>query len=650
MVKQVILGAVLLAACGSCTTVAALEQQQQQQRVHLQAWTPLEENEVPQDEHVSNRALLEIAEIGDYVQIHTNEVFEHLASMRNNTSTLSFAMPGQANTTLLCNLTESNLAMPPTLAAKFPTLHVWRGKCDDGSLVDLAGEEGAPDSISISFQQPMSAESIYVDSAVPSSSKYLVYNTRKARVASKHAGAGSSRYKYAEAPVPNDADLKARLSATKASAKSASRDEVNASTSSKQRAFASSTQSPTVGRKLRLALIAHKEYVAVSGSTKEAALLAMLKIIYRVNNVYMRELGVYFQLIDNNDELICLPDSTDDACDLSNDIYILYETYDFLEARGVTVDQYDIGHSFTTASGGVAAFESACTYWKEMGTTGLQDPTGDIFAIDFVSHELGHQVGMGHTFRDCQYSNSQLDRRDAVEPGSGTTIMSYAGLCYSTDVEFTAMPIFHPISIQRARAFLEKESCGTVISTSRSSPIVSAPRTCRVPAKQGFFLEGSTTSTDGNSVFQWRALYDEDGTIESFEDALIGDYAFAETRVRFLKIRPLQIVSSGSFAQGQSYTFRWKVGNTKRLAKNVGIYLALDEISQEVIEDFDYGDDLQDPNWVLVATSRNRGRATALVPATIHSSDTAQPGLLMIRSIDTSGCAFFDIKRIMIDP
>ncbi len=68
-------------------------------------------------------------------------------------------------------------------------------------------------------------------------------------------------------------------------------------------------------------------------------------------------------------------------------------------------------------------------------------PMGDTFDIDYVAHELGHQFGANHTF-----SHNNEGSGVNVEPGSGSTIMGYAGIT-NQDVQPNSDDYFHFASI-----------------------------------------------------------------------------------------------------------------------------------------------------------------------------------------------------------
>lgn len=160
-------------------------------------------------------------------------------------------------------------------------------------------------------------------------------------------------------------------------------------------------------RTYRLALGATNEYaVAVGGNTIAGTLAAQVLIMNRVNGVYERDLAIHMNIVANNDLIVYAGDQTcaGVACTGANDPYSNTNGSTMLGENTTNLNtvigtaNYDIGHVFSTGGGGVATLNGPCGTNKARGVTGLSNPVGDAFAIDYVAHEMGHQWGSNHTF------------------------------------------------------------------------------------------------------------------------------------------------------------------------------------------------------------------------------------------------------------
>ncbi|RYE23974.1 MAG: T9SS type A sorting domain-containing protein [Sphingobacteriales bacterium] len=243
----------------------------------------------------------------------------------------------------------------------------------------------------------------------------------------------------------------------------------------------------------RLALATTYEYsVAVDGSvpTKPGVLSAMVTSMNRVNGVYERELAVTMTLIGNTDTLISLT-STDPYSNNSS-FALLGENQDNVDAKIGTAN-YDIGHVFSTGGGGVASPAAVCNSMrKAQGVTGRSNPVGDPFDIDYVAHEMGHQFGADHTFNastgSCGGNNGVADC--AYEPGSGTTILAYAGICGVNNIQSNSDAYFHYRSLEQMSIFIASgPTCGvSAVSGNTPAVIPAIAATYDIPFKTPFEL------------------------------------------------------------------------------------------------------------------------------------------------------------------
>lgn len=263
-------------------------------------------------------------------------------------------------------------------------------------------------------------------------------------------------------------------------------------------------------RKYRLALACTGEYAAYYGGTVSGALSGMVTSVNRVTGVYESEVDVRLVLIPNTDTLIFL-NATTDPYDNNNGATMLGQNQTTVNAR-IGAANYDIGHVFSTGGGGIANLGCVCSNNnKARGVTGSNAPINDPFNIDYVAHEMGHQFGGNHTFNSTTGSCSgNRNGSTAVEPGSGVTIMGYAGICGSDDLAAHSIANFHTKSFDEIVTFTTLgtgNSCAVTTSTFNNPPYVSAGGTFNVPVGTAFQLNGSGSDPDGDSLtYSWEEI------------------------------------------------------------------------------------------------------------------------------------------------
>ena len=272
-------------------------------------------------------------------------------------------------------------------------------------------------------------------------------------------------------------------------------------------------QSGDVLRIFRAAVACTGEYAQFhanqSGDAADiAALAAIVTTLDRVNLVYDREASFRLNLVEDND-LLVYTNSTNDPYSNSNAGAILDENQtniDDLIGNG----NYDIGHVFSTGAGGLASPGVCNSNFKAKGVTGTNAPIGDAFDIDYVAHEMGHQFGANHTFNgDSGSGNCGAGNRNpstAYEPGSGTTILAYAGICEVNNLQQNSNDYYHTASFDEITGHIDNNDCSENLETGNSIPVANANPTgvdFTIPTNTPFELTGVGTDQNAANVLTY---------------------------------------------------------------------------------------------------------------------------------------------------
>lgn len=256
-------------------------------------------------------------------------------------------------------------------------------------------------------------------------------------------------------------------------------------------------------RTMRLAISATGEYTAFHGGTVASALAAINATMTRVNFVFEKDLALHLN-IQNYPGIIYTNAATDPYTGNLN--LQLQQTL----TASVGNANYDIGHVFNAAgnNGNAGCIGCVCIapttaapLRKGSAFTQSTSPVGDTFDIDFVAHEMGHQLGGNHT-----YSHVLEGAGVNMEPGSGSTIMGYAGITGgpNTDVQMNSDPYFHVASIVQIQNNLIAKTCDVETTIANNAPVIGTLPTYTIPKGTAYVLTAPVTDAENDPLtYTW---------------------------------------------------------------------------------------------------------------------------------------------------
>ena len=271
-------------------------------------------------------------------------------------------------------------------------------------------------------------------------------------------------------------------------------------------------------RTLRLAMAATGEYTTnLGGGTVAGTMASMVTLVSQLNAVYERDLALRLELVPNNN-LVIYTDPATDPFDNANPVNLMNANTGVLNAALGGASAYDLGHVLSYRSGGYSgvAYVGVVCYTPLAGGGASTGASAGLMAT-VLTHEIGHQLGSGHTFNgergNCAGGNRSPEL--AFEPGAGNTIMSYDSRCDPDNVG-PKLVYFHAASLS---VIMPELTCGVLTATGNRPPSLAVPANgYTIPQGTPFALAGTGTDPDNDAlVYSWEQL--DRGTTTSLADA-----------------------------------------------------------------------------------------------------------------------------------
>ena len=263
-------------------------------------------------------------------------------------------------------------------------------------------------------------------------------------------------------------------------------------------------------RTYRCAIACTGEWGQAKGGTVEAALSAVNTSLTKINEIFEYEVAIRMILVADNDLLMHMSANSDPYTNSNQGAELIGQNTEAI-SNIIGFGNFDIGHVYTNACsdvGGIASLASVCGFGKGNGVTCHYSSNIDLISIRVACHEMGHQFAASHSFNNCDEENESTS--SGYEPGSGWTIMSYAGGCGpAKNVANGPFPYYHGINLQQMTEFSRNgagDGCASYVETSNTHPVLELPYVdgFSIPLLTPFRLTGTATDAEGDELtFSW---------------------------------------------------------------------------------------------------------------------------------------------------
>lgn len=272
--------------------------------------------------------------------------------------------------------------------------------------------------------------------------------------------------------------------------------------------MAESRSSKATVLRYRLAMLSTEAYARHYNWNFDNTFASIVNLVNGLNLIYVNNMGIEFQMIERSDELIFTDMDEDPYGEENQNGPLLLATNTTVLYELVGGDSFDIGHVVTHRCtegnfGGVSRGSTACNNpIKGAGVTCSSSPGGGLHT---TAHEFGHHFSAGHTWSNCPPQMDQYRSDTAVEPGSGFTILSYAGACGSQNLNIPSVNWFHNKSLDQIISYSRTgigSTCAEVIELDYNLPevVINAESGTYIPISTAFELDGELLGYEGEET------------------------------------------------------------------------------------------------------------------------------------------------------